>query len=274
MTALSRRTLLTATGAAAALSGCGAGSTAADRAGVPPKRFASGHFVSELAGGSVGWSIAYPPGHRVGDRLPVVVSLHGRGASHTTTFDVLHLGAALDKVVTDRHVPPFALASVDGGDHGYWHRRADGSDAGAMVAEEFVPLLAGEGLETGRLGLYGWSMGGYGALLLAGRRAVPVRAVAVASPALFEASGDTPPGAFDNADDYRRNDVFGEPARLSGIPLRIDCGRSDPFYAATRAFVARLRPRPEASFGPGAHDPTYWRRVAPAELGFLGRHLV
>jgi enterochelin esterase-like enzyme len=221
----------------------------------------------------VGWSIAYPPGHRAGDPLPVVVALHGRGASHTTTFDVLRLGGVLDRLAADRGVPPFALASVDGGDHGYWHRRADGTDAGAMVADEFVPLLAHRGLDTGRLGLYGWSMGGYGALLLAGRRAVPVRAVAVASPALFTASGDTPPGAFDGAADYRRNDVFGEPARLAGVPLRIDCGRSDPFYAATRAFVGRLRPRPRTSFGAGAHDATYWRKVAPAELAFLGDNL-
>jgi enterochelin esterase-like enzyme len=271
MTVLSRRGVLT--GAAVALaSGC-TGSTAAGRAGVPAGRFASGRFTSRLMGAPVGWSIAYPPGHRVGDALPVVVALHGRGGSHTTTFDVLHLGTVLDDLVNRRRVAPFALASVDGGDHGYWHRRDNGTDAGAMVVEEFVPLLARRGLDTRRLGLYGWSMGGYGALLLAGRHALPVRAVAVASPALFTTPGQTPSGAFDSAADYRRNDVFGEPDRLAGVPVRIDCGQSDPFYEASRAFAARLRPPPATSFGPGAHDAAYWRKVAPAELGFLGSHL-
>ncbi len=37
-------------------------------------------------------------------------------------------------------LPPLAIASVDGGTT-YWHRRQDGEDAGAMVLEEFVPLL-------------------------------------------------------------------------------------------------------------------------------------
>jgi enterochelin esterase-like enzyme len=272
MTSLGRRTLLTAAGLAV-VAGCSPDPLVADRGGVPPERFASGWFRStHMRGARVGWSIAYPPGERVGGALPVVVVLHARGASHRTAFDVLHLGAALDSVV-GRGVPPFAVASVDGGDHGYWHGRADGSDAGAMVVDDFVPLLRSRKLDTDRLGLLGWSMGGYGALLLAGRHRLPVRTVAVASPALFTTAGNTPPGAFDNAADYVRNDVYSHPDRLAGLPLRVDCGRSDPFYLATRDFVSRLRPRPAGSFGVGGHDPAYWRRMAPAELAFVGRHL-
>jgi hypothetical protein len=100
-----------------------------------------------------------------------------------------------------------------------------------------------------------------------------VRAVAVASPALFSAAGNTPPGAFDDAEDFLRNDVYGYPELLDDVPLRIDCGRSDPFYVATRDFVGRLTAPPAGGFGAGAHDADYWRSVAPAELRFLGRRL-
>jgi hypothetical protein len=36
---------------------------------------------------------------------------------------------------------PVAVAAVDGGPDSYWHRRADGSDALAMLLNEFVPLV-------------------------------------------------------------------------------------------------------------------------------------
>lgn len=272
MTTVRRRTFLAAAGAGAAalVAACDSSSSPGHRAA---DRFVSGSFRSaHMRGARVGWSIAYPPGHSPGSALPVVVALHGRGGSHRTAFDVLHLDTVLDGVVGRHGVSPFAVASVDGGDHGYWHRRADGTDAGAMVAEELVPMLRERHLD-GPLGLYGWSMGGYGALLLAGTRRVRVRAAAVASPALFSTAGNTPPGAFDGAADYLRNDVYSHPGRLDAIPLRVDCGRSDPFYPATRDFVARLRDRPAGGFGPGHHDPAYWRGVAPAELAFLGSRL-
>lgn len=267
---LTRRVLLAGAGAST-LAACGFGDDGDGHASA--RRLVSGSFRSaRMARRRVGFTIAYPPGHAPGDRLPVVVALHGRGASHTTSFATLHLDRVLDAVVRSG-VPPFAVAAVDGGDHGYWHARADGTDAGAMVTGELVPLLRRRGLDVARLGLYGWSMGGYGALLLAGRRQLPVRAVAVASPALFSAAGNTPPGAFDDAADFLRNDVYSYPERLAGVPLRVDCGRSDPFYRATRDFVARLPDRPAGEYGPGAHDPAYWRSVAPEELTFLGRRL-
>jgi enterochelin esterase-like enzyme len=260
-----RRALLLGAVGVVAATACGERSAA-------EARTVTGWLASAHLSKRAGWTIAYPPGHGPEDRLPVVVSLHGRGATHRTTFTTLGLGTVLDDLVDDG-VAPFALASVDGGDHGYWHPRADGTDAGAMVMLEFLPMLRERGLDTDRLGLYGWSMGGYGALLLVGHDHVPVRAVAVSSPALFTSAGGTPAGAFDSAGDYTRNDVYGHPEWLDGVPLRVDCGRSDPFYAATRDFVSKVRPHPQAGFESGGHDAAYWRTVAPTQLGFLGRHL-
>jgi S-formylglutathione hydrolase FrmB len=153
----------------------------------------SGSFVSpRRLGARCGWTIGYPPGSRPGAPLPVLVSLHGRSADHTTSFGTgLHLERFLAQAVA-RGVPEFAVASIDGGDT-YWHQRSDGEDAGAMVTEEFLPLLGAHGLRTSRLGFLGWSMGGYGALHLAGLLGrARVRAVGVMSPALWHTAGETP----------------------------------------------------------------------------------
>jgi S-formylglutathione hydrolase FrmB len=139
-----------------------------------------------------------------------------------------------------------------------------------MVREEFLPLVAERGLDTDRLALFGWSMGGYGALLMAGKQNLPVKAVAVSSPALFTSAGATAAGAFDGPDDFAANDVYGNPAWLRGVRLRMDCGLQDPFYGATRELAERLEPRPAGGFTEGGHDKDYWRRMVPAQLPFLG----
>ena len=146
-----------------------------------------------------------------------------------------------------------------------------------MVAEEFLPVLADTGLAarpTDRIGLMGISMGGYGALLLAtvlGRSRVA--AVVASSPALWLHAGDTAPGAFDDAADFRRNDVFDRRPLLRGIPVSVDCGLADPFHTAAVRFADGLEPRPEGWFGAGTHSTGYWRLRAPEHLAFLGRHL-
>lgn len=266
---ISRRALLAGSAglAAAGLAGCAAG----------PFGHVAGHTISgslrsRWAKGLVGWSIHYPPGHEVGAHLPVVISLHGRGADHTTSFHSLHLDRVLNDVVA-AGIAPFAVASVDGGDHSYWHRRADGTDAGAMVRDDFLPLLRRRGLLTSRLGLFGWSMGGYGALLMTGQHVVSPRVVAVSSPALFASAGATAPGAYDDAADFDNHDVGAHPEWLRGVPLRVDIGTSDPFYAVTRRFVSELRPHPAGGFESGGHDTSFWRREAPAQFRFLGSHL-
>lgn len=264
---VSRRGLLLG-GAGTLLAGCGAaeagpGGTRKGGGG------AAGTLVSDAMGGTrVSWTLTAPAGHAL-DGLPVVIALHGRGGDHTTALRSLRLADAVDEVAGEH---PFALATVDGGDHSYFHRRSDGTDAGAMVRTELVQALR-RYVDVERIGLFGWSMGGYGALLLAGKDRMPVRAVAVSSPALFTSGAATPAGAFDSAEDFDRNDVYGHPEWLDGRAIRIVCGEFDPFYAATRDFVGRLRPAPASGFGPGGHDAAYWRRVAPAQLRFLGRAL-
>jgi dienelactone hydrolase len=262
---ISRRTALLG-GAGLALSACGI-----DLPGGGGHSIDGSLASAAMRGARIGWTISYPKGHDVGDALPVVISLHGRSNDHRTAFSGLHLDDARDQAAEDG-ATPFAVASVDGGDHSYWHHRADGTDPEAMLRDEFLPLLEKRKLDVSRLGLHGWSMGGYGAMLLvrSARNWLSPVGVAVSSPAFFASAGATPAGAFDDAEDFRRNDVFAHAAWLKDVPLRIDCGEQDPFYPAVQDFRRRMRPTPSGGSGRGGHNRDYWRKVAPAQLRFLG----
>lgn len=241
---------------------------------VQPGRLDFARFRSRARGKDVGWALARPPGPAAAAALPVVVALHGRGQDHTSAFRPDRL--ALDSFLADavaRGVPPFAIASVDG-DETYWHDRADGDLAQTMVVDELLPRLADAGLDTGRIGFVGWSMGGFGALHL-GALLGPDRVAAVAamSPALWHEYDDTAPGAYDDAADFDRVGVMGRQRDLDGIAVRVDCGKGDPFYATSRDYVEGFADPPAGGFQLGDHDSGYWRRMAPRVLEFLGARL-
>ena len=225
----------------------------------------TGSFVSAARGGiATNFAIARPPGQT--GALRPVIALHGKGSDAATVMaGGVEQGLAQ---AVNAGLPPFAVVAVDGGG-GYWHRRSSGEDAGAMVLGELLPMLGGQGLDTSRVGFLGWSMGGYGALLL-GARLGPARTAAICavSPALWLSSGASAPGAFDGSDDFAANSVFGLPA-LASIPIRIDCGYSDPFYAATKQFIAQLPSPPAGGFSPGGHDGGFWSAQLPAEISWM-----
>jgi hypothetical protein len=53
---------------------------------------------------------------------------------------------------------------------------------------------------------------------------------------------------------------------LAGIPVRVVCGRSDPFLVATKAFVAGVPDLVGADYPPGGHDDKVWSATAPDQL--------
>ena len=274
--AVTRRTLLVGTAGVVGAAALGLELTRDQPpSGVPrisPGPRAEGSFLSAARGGvRTGWTISFPPTAET--RLPVLIALHGRGENHTDAFDhALHLDSFLSAAVRSG-VRPFAIASVDGGDHSYWHPRR-GENPAAMVTDEFVPLLADHGLDVARIGLLGWSMGGYGALYLAGRLGTSRCAVAIAeSPAIWHTAGESASGAFDDAADFDAHSVFGHLGQLRGIALRVDCGASDGFAPVTRDLRAALAPTPAGGIEPGAHDATYWRSQAAAQLKFASEQL-
>ncbi|WP_099020643.1 alpha/beta hydrolase [Mycolicibacterium palauense] len=234
-------------------------------AAAPAPTMVTGSFVSAARGGvNTNWAIARPPGQTA--PLRPVIALHGKGSDAATVM-AGGVEQGLAQAVA-AGLPPFAVVAVDGGGS-YWHQRSSGEDSGAMVLDELIPMLGSQGLDTSRVAFLGWSMGGYGALLL-GARLGPARTAAICavSPALWLSSGATAPGAFDGPGDFDANSVFGLPA-LAQIPIRIDCGTSDPFYAATREFVAQLPTPPAGGFSPGGHNASFWSAQLPGELEWL-----
>jgi S-formylglutathione hydrolase FrmB len=222
----------------------------------------------------------------------VAIALHG--------LDSSAIGAAslYAPAMTAAGVTRFAVIAVDGGNT-YWHQRSDGDDPLGMIIHEVLPRAADHGLAVARIGIIGYSMGGYGALLLAerlgagsagsgelaangtGARPGPTPAVvAAASPAIFGSYQDAraaDPGSFDGSADFARNDVIAGLRGLRSIPSWVTCGSNDPFEPATQLLLTRLGQltgrAPAGGVQAGCHDEAFWARSAPAGLEFIGRHL-
>ncbi|TYQ07411.1 UNVERIFIED_ORG: S-formylglutathione hydrolase FrmB [Gordonia westfalica J30] len=235
----------------------------------------TGSFKSARMGGrDTRWAVARPNG--VTGKLPVVVVLHALNTNEKTIFgSKLEMQTVMQQYV-DAGNTPFALAAADVG-RNYYHRRTDGTDGGAMILDEFLPMLANDprlNLSTDRIGLFGWSMGGYGALRLASMLGAPrVAAVAVSSPAMWADPRNFPPRAFDGLADYQANSLFGAQPSFAKIPLLINIGSSDQFYTYTRQWAAGLHPPAAFGTAAGGHTNRYWRSVLPEQIEFLGRNL-
>jgi S-formylglutathione hydrolase FrmB len=219
------------------------------------------------------YQVLLPPGHTSVEGLPICLVLHGFGDDHRAAVKLVHLDKALT-TMTNAGAPPIALVAPDGGTDNYWHARATGDDPQKMLLTELLPRLAAAGAQTERFGLFGWSMGAYGSLLLA-ETVGPSRVAFVAadSPALWLTGGQTPTGAFDDAQDFDLHNVFVGRPKLAGIPVRVMCGRSDGFAPATREFVTGVPDLVAADFPVGGHDATLWASTAVAQLTPLAHAL-
>ena len=193
---LTRRTLLWgAAGVAgvAAVGGVGlalapAGSSASSGLGptrtspmLPRVRCSLEQVESAARGRPVDLFTAVPDGYGDGAGLPVVVILHGASAT-ARDFQPFGLARFLTQAVRDG-AEPFVLAGADGGTT-RWEGDGRGDDPQAMLTDELPGWLAERGFDADRRALWGWSMGGYGALRLAESSPTTPRAVAAFSPAI------------------------------------------------------------------------------------------
>jgi S-formylglutathione hydrolase FrmB len=273
---ISRRSLLglgAGAVAAATVTGCAGPGTSSHPPSATPVAVRSGGFASRFRPQEpTGWTIAAPADAGSSAPLPVALFLHGAHADHRMIFD--DLGAVQ---VLAQHVAgggkPFAIAAVDGGES-WWHARASGTDTQSMLLQEFLPLLGRQGLDTGRLAVFGLSMGGFGALLLAAQHRIPgLRAVAAMSPAIWSQYDAGRSDNFDSAADFAANDIFALRPELRSLPKRIDCGTADNLLYSVKDYVKDLPGEHEGGFQAGGHDAGYWRSILPEVLSFLGRHL-
>jgi S-formylglutathione hydrolase FrmB len=209
---------------------------------------------SEARGQDVDLFTAVPYGHGDGAGLPVVVVLHGASA---TASRFRGLGLAKFVTATVRHgAEPFVLAGADGGSLG-WHSDDSGDDPQAMIIDELPAWLSDRGFDSERRAVWGWSLGGYGALRLVETDPTYGRAVAVFSPAV-------------QPDDW----VFEHVDVLVEEPVAVWCGTEDPLYGNVRGLVAALPTDPViTSYSAGGHTYEYWNEHTIDALTFLSSRL-
>ena len=236
----------------------------------------SGTFYSAARRTTVGWTIGYPPGHRPGDKLPLVVALHGFGGSHLDALSGLTPAQAVALRAAGAPLAPMALVTVDGGG-GYWNPHP-GDNPQAMLVDELIPRCQRRGLGNGprQVGVLGISMGGYGALVLAEKYPRLVGAVAAISPAVWTSYPQAQAanaGAFASAADFAASNVITHASALAGVPVRVAAGRDDPFYPGVRTLAGALPKTAEVYFGAGCHTSPFFLAQEPPALAFLAGHL-
>ena len=237
----------------------------------------SHHFFSRARNRSVGFTIAYPPGHGIGSHLPLVVALHGFGASHLNALSGMSLQQALALHVDGQPLSPMAMVAADGGG-GYWNPHP-GDNPMAMVIDELIPMCQklGLGQSPGTVGTLGISMGGYGALLFAEKYPRLIAAVAAISPAIwtnYAEARDANSGAYASAEDFSANDAVTHADALVGIPVRVASGNADPFHGGVEALARVLPVNAVVDFANGCHTGPFFTAQEPPSLSFLAKHLV
>jgi putative tributyrin esterase len=214
--------------------------------------------------------------------LPIVTLLHGVYGSHWAWAlkGRAHLTAA--RLIADGKLPPIALVMPSDGlwGDGSGYVPHAGLDAERWIMEE-VPALARQLIdgctERSPLLVAGLSMGGFGALRLAGKYRERITAAAGLSAVTHVAQLEnlieesTAEWSSSPADRSVLAALLGAPDPLP--PLRMDCGLEDGLLEANRALHFALQ---QASVGhlyaegPGGHDWPYWTRTLEHTLAFFG----
>jgi putative tributyrin esterase len=225
----------------------------------------------------------FAPAPTIGLRdVPIVILLHGaygshwawpfKGGAHRTAARLIEEGA----------LPPLVLAMPSDGlwGDGSGYVTHDRIDFERWILDE-VPALAVHAVEgctsASPLLIAGLSMGGFGALTLAGKH--PARFAAAAGHSLITEASQLDPLIEESREGW--SDAPGDTSILAALagaseplpPIRFDCGTDDFLLPANRALHEALDARGIAHAfveRPGGHDWAYWSRELEATLRFFG----
>lgn len=236
----------------------------------------SGTFYSHARRRTVGYTLAFPPGHRPGSAVPLVVMLHGFGANHTNALCGMTPQEAVALRVDGAPLAPMAMVTVDGGG-GYWNPHP-GDDPMSMVIDEVIPMCQaqGAGHPPAPIATMGISMGGYGALLLGERFPHIVKAVAAISPAIwtsYNQARHANAGAYASAADFAACDAVTHADALANTPVRVASGIDDPFHPGVLALAKTLPPHAVVVISKGCHTGPFFTSQEAPSLTFLSHHL-
>ncbi|WP_245378880.1 alpha/beta hydrolase [Kibdelosporangium banguiense] len=209
-------------------------------------------------------------------QLPVCLLLHGLHGNARRSAPT-GLARTLVESVSAKQLPPFAFVALDGGDN-YWHENQRGDNSMAMLLDEVPRWMKERGLGDANgvpFACAGISMGGFGALLYGRRRnerGHPAQAIAAISPGLLTSWREmSTRKAFKDTAEWASLDPLRNVDKLGQVPVGIWCGTEDHFIEGARKFIKLAKPE-VAYTGPGTHGDSFYRRIAPDVLAFLGKH--
>ncbi len=202
-------------------------------------------FESTATASTVVYRVLSPAAPNAGERLPVILHLHGAMSSSAflevakPIYDAAWLNGTLPRaIVACASTPTMGGFYIDRPDGAAWER---------LVATELPERLAARFALTEARAAIGFSMGGYGALKLAFRQPERYRAVAAMCPAIFPAEtsvevpeknrgsvlGELNLAMGESSDDYSNNCVQAllrrnhEDIAASGVRILLECGERD-----------------------------------------------
>lgn len=224
------------------------------------------------------WS---PPGTEPGAAMPLVILLHGVYGSHWAWALKGNAHLTAQRLIDSGTIPPMRLAMPsDGlwGDGSGYVAHATGQDFERWIVEE-VPDAAGH-VGGAPIFIAGLSMGGFGALRLAGkypqRFAASAGHSSITEAQQFDALMTENRAGWSAAPQDRSVLAALTHAAASLPALRFDCGLDDPFLAANRSLHQSLAAAGIAhdyAEHPGGHDWPYWSRHLEDTLRFFASTL-
>lgn len=225
---------------------------------------------SEAVGRTLAQVALVPPGG--GSNRPLLVFLHGK-SDHGEEANV---NAAFLKALVAQGKDAPNVVFPNGANHSYWHNRADGRWGDYVLTEAIPRALKETGADPGRVAIGGISMGGFGAYDLASRMPNAFCAVGGHSAATWIESGQSAPGAFDDAEDFERHNVIGlaersGPRAWARAKLWLDNGDQDPFLQSDASFAKLLGIKHH--IWPGNHSGSYWKAHYDDYLRFYSQAL-
>jgi S-formylglutathione hydrolase len=228
--------------------------------------------------------LAWLPRLRAGERVPLLLLLHGASASPDDLSE--HMQTELQAAAQSQRI---AIVAPNGGAAGWWLDSPErpSSRYGSLVTEDVLADARANLPVSGALGIMGISMGGHGALTLAlahpglfssasSVSGVVDLTLATDRPALVELLGPLESQRARWEAHSAAHLLARAPESARGLSLRVSCGVSDRWITANRALhtsadaLHLAHAYDEAPYG---HDWAYWQRIVPEHVAWHAERL-
>lgn len=223
----------------------------------------------------------YVPEHSTGQKLPLLILLHGVYGSHWNWWALGGVTATAQEMIAAGAILPFAIAMPSDGlwDDGSGYVPHRDFDAEKWIIED-VPAAIDELLpdvDASRLYLAGQSMGGYGALRIGTKYSD--RVCGISAHSAVTSIDDLQRYVTAPRDEYLHSGEenvsithWAIRNRASLPPIRFDCGLDDDLLASNRSLHAALLnigvTHTYEEYG-GGHTWEYWQAQVRRTLSFV-----